>query len=401
MNAARNEHRPFADTASRKRPFGFTLVELMVALTIGLLLLAGVSAIFATSRSTYTMEEGLGRIQESGRFAMEYLGQDIRTAGYLGCNSTASAIVNNMATTNTDPYRLVPGTGGVMTGAPTNPLPPGGIKAFIYSGSTGNARSDWTPNLPSEFFAASGEVQAGTDVLLVQRATASDTVTASTTSNNLTADMVAATDSITITANSAGAIAVSDILVISDCLNADIFTASSVATAGSVTTIGHAAFNKVYKRSTQGSAQVMKFTSRVYYVRPAASSADEPALMRREISNGAAATPPAAQEIAQGIEDMRLGFGVDMGSNTVEYGDAGMVNSGNGTVTYWNKITTVRIGLLLRTPTKVEQGASNDSGKFSGGLELVDGVLLSSVPDDNRQRQVYKSTISVRGVRGS
>ena len=53
----------------------------MVALTIGLILLAALTRLFVTSRSTYTLEEGLARVQESGRFAMEFLAQDIRMAG--------------------------------------------------------------------------------------------------------------------------------------------------------------------------------------------------------------------------------------------------------------------------------------------------------------------------------
>ena len=88
---------------------GLTLVELMVAITIGLIILAAVARLFVTSRSTYTLEEGLARVQESGRFAMEFLSQDIRMAGYAGCNANLSGSqVNNMVDPPEDKPDLTP-----------------------------------------------------------------------------------------------------------------------------------------------------------------------------------------------------------------------------------------------------------------------------------------------------
>jgi prepilin-type N-terminal cleavage/methylation domain-containing protein len=82
---------------------GFTLVELMVAVTIGLIILAAVSQIFVTSRLSYKLEENLARVQENGRFAMEFLSRDLRMAGYAGCvnvNQALNASANYTATNN-------------------------------------------------------------------------------------------------------------------------------------------------------------------------------------------------------------------------------------------------------------------------------------------------------------
>src|SRR6266536_1972585 len=84
-----------------KRSRGLTLVELMIAMTIGLLILLAVSRIFVTSRATYTYEEGLARTQESGRFAMEFLSQDLRMSGYAGCSSKLA--VGTYDSTSSDP----------------------------------------------------------------------------------------------------------------------------------------------------------------------------------------------------------------------------------------------------------------------------------------------------------
>ena len=64
---------------------GMTLIEIMIALLIGAFLLGGVLQIFIGSKQTYRMQEGLSRLQENGRFALDFLARDIRMAGYWGC----------------------------------------------------------------------------------------------------------------------------------------------------------------------------------------------------------------------------------------------------------------------------------------------------------------------------
>lgn len=64
---------------------GMTLVEIMIALLIGAFLLGGVLQIFANSKKTYRMLEELSRLQENGRFGMDFLSRDIRMAGFWGC----------------------------------------------------------------------------------------------------------------------------------------------------------------------------------------------------------------------------------------------------------------------------------------------------------------------------
>lgn len=66
--------------ASRHR--GFTLVELMVALVISLLLMAGVIQVYLSSKQSYRLQDNVARIQESGRLATEILTRYIRLAGY-------------------------------------------------------------------------------------------------------------------------------------------------------------------------------------------------------------------------------------------------------------------------------------------------------------------------------
>ena len=69
---------------SFQRQRGLSLVELMIAMALSLLLMLGVIQIFLSSKQTYSTNSALSRVQESGRFAMEFLTQDIRNAGYKG-----------------------------------------------------------------------------------------------------------------------------------------------------------------------------------------------------------------------------------------------------------------------------------------------------------------------------
>lgn len=61
---------------------GLSLVELMVALAIGMVLIAGFLQIFLSVRSTYSTNEAASRTQENGRFALEFLSEHARMAGY-------------------------------------------------------------------------------------------------------------------------------------------------------------------------------------------------------------------------------------------------------------------------------------------------------------------------------
>ncbi|MBL4743508.1 MAG: PilW family protein [Cycloclasticus sp.] len=75
---------------------GFTLVELMIALVIGLILTAGILQLFVSNKQTYRVTENVSRLQENGRFAMHFLTNDIRMADFWGCRGQEITIDNNL-----------------------------------------------------------------------------------------------------------------------------------------------------------------------------------------------------------------------------------------------------------------------------------------------------------------
>ncbi len=79
----------FARISTRKGAAGFSLVELMVALILGLLVVGAAFAIFHSNQTTYRSNVGLNRIQENARIVFELMSRDIRAAGGSACSNMA------------------------------------------------------------------------------------------------------------------------------------------------------------------------------------------------------------------------------------------------------------------------------------------------------------------------
>lgn len=78
---------------------GVTLIELMVALVLGLVVAGAAMAVFLVNRQTYLATENIGRLQENARTAFELMAQDIRAAGMIPCSneiSTTAQSLNNV-----------------------------------------------------------------------------------------------------------------------------------------------------------------------------------------------------------------------------------------------------------------------------------------------------------------
>lgn len=69
---------------------GFGLIELMIAMVLGLLVLGAAIAVFQSNQRTFNANEGQNRIQEGARAAYEMMSRDIRAAGGTACSYTAT-----------------------------------------------------------------------------------------------------------------------------------------------------------------------------------------------------------------------------------------------------------------------------------------------------------------------
>lgn len=360
--------------SGRRRIAGLSIVELMVALTIGLILLAALTRLFAVSRSTYTLEEGLARIQESGRFAMEFLTQDIRMAGYIGCASATNTTVQNHLNNPTD-------YGVDFTSTQY-------LNGHRYTGSGGrpSALSDWTPALPGTIngilYFSAGDVEPNTDVLVIRHA--------SETGIKLGAAMANTSAVLRIDANPGGLVD-NDIVMVSDCSNADIFQITGPDTFGTGTnnlvhntgasTPGNATtpLSKAYT----GDAQVMQLITRVYYIgRRGNSTNNPPALFRKELTTGAAMN---TDELVEGIEALRFAYGEDTDATSDKIAN---IYRNASSVADWSRVTSVRVGLLAATTANVDP--STDTRVYTLANDSAGPY------NDNKRRRVFNSTIKLR-----
>lgn len=89
---------------------GLTLIEIMVAMLVGAFLMAGVLQVFIVNKQTYRVQENLSRLQENGRFAMDYLNRYIRMAGTRSDNILSGDQSSEVSENFTGSNRAVGGT---------------------------------------------------------------------------------------------------------------------------------------------------------------------------------------------------------------------------------------------------------------------------------------------------
>lgn len=101
----------------RGRNAGFSLIELMISLVLGLLVLGAAIAVFQSNQSTFNANEGQNRIQEGARAAYEMMSRDIRAAGGTACSKLARPDEEHAYTADETNLLIAPisGTGSEFT----------------------------------------------------------------------------------------------------------------------------------------------------------------------------------------------------------------------------------------------------------------------------------------------
>lgn len=143
---------------------GFTLVELMVALLLGLLLSGAIISVFLEGKNNFVQDDEVARVQENGRYALRLLSREIGMAGFFGGEPDA-VDVNGGAVTSSDCGPA--GEDWLLIGATVeDPASPGDHIASPLE------ILDNSDNTTDDYFACltDGLVVDGTDVLVIKRA---------------------------------------------------------------------------------------------------------------------------------------------------------------------------------------------------------------------------------------
>src|SRR3989344_1059020 len=371
---------------------GFSLVELMVAVTIGLIILVSVSAIFITSKKSYSVQDRLARLQENARFAMQYIMKDVRMAGYYGC------LTDFDTSTVTSSLNDVPGVSSfVMT------LPIEGLKAgtSTWYPSLTTAMPTGTTTVASKESACPGTVGSrctNTDAIAVLIANPSETANPSLASPydypnglDITAEMADETSPVTVAASPL--IKVNDIITVSDCSNADVFQVTGITSSGGNSVLEHAvsapppgtpgnSTGTLGHQYRPSGGKLIKFTYRRYYI--GTGSSGLPALIR--------VGTEGQQEIVEGIENMQILYGVD--TNDPPDGIPNVfLKPDDPTITDWKRVVSVRVGILAMTVNDKAESTDTDSTAYD-----VDGDSVTdfTAPGDRNKRRVFLSTVMLR-----
>lgn len=83
-----------SDLRRTHRNRGFTLIELMIAMLLGLIVIAGVTSVFLAGQKSYRTNGALAEVEDGSRIAFELLARDIRQAGETGCDTSSGRITN-------------------------------------------------------------------------------------------------------------------------------------------------------------------------------------------------------------------------------------------------------------------------------------------------------------------
>lgn len=83
------------NTSIRRKQLGLTLVELMIAMTIGMVLIGGALFVYSSARAAYATNESYALMQENARFALSVIEPDVQLAGYWGLHRDPTVIIGS------------------------------------------------------------------------------------------------------------------------------------------------------------------------------------------------------------------------------------------------------------------------------------------------------------------
>jgi len=364
-----------------KSSAGFGLVELMVALVIGMILMAGISSVFVSNKKTYTQNDSLARLQENGRVAMQLLSRDIRSSGYYGCNYDKDNITSLLTAATSFSWDVANRVEAIEFG--------GTVAGTAWSPSNTVVDTVQVPALPN------------TDAIAIRFVDISSAAP-------VTVVMKQDTEVISVDPTTTG-IQKNDILLLADCSTSDIFQVTAYNEGATADTVEHdttggfnstSALTKAYSTN----AKLYKLQTIVYYIGTGTNG--EPALFR------------GSQEIVEGIQNLQILYGKDEQKKTRVYEpkqadrylNATLVNNGQtnfaGMVPEWEDVVSVRVAVLARSLANLQTSANKSgSGVLDTGTYDLDedgtvdyDASADTLQNQMYQRRIFRTTLLMRNI---
>ena len=334
---------------------GFSLVELMVSILLGLILLAGVLSIFFSSKVTYFTNEKTSRLQENGRVALDFVTHDIRSSGYQGCarglqfNST----LNNAATL---------------------------LWSYVFpvQGFESDGAGGYTPALGIVLDPAP---LPDSDVIVTRAAMRDGRAM------RMETNLASLNSPVTVLNANPAPVAAGTIMMISDCNAVSVFQASGWMAGAPNGQILHAIGGADPGNATddlgylyEAGARVAPLQTVIYYVANDPVSGD-PGLFRQ-----VGATQPA-ELLIEGVQALQIAYAEDTNGDRIANGWGTADTVGN-----WNNIISVSLAVLIRSD---QSGTTTDANTYQLLTAALGGVTLGPY-NDRRQRMVFTTTVALR-----
>jgi type IV pilus assembly protein PilW len=325
---------------------GLSLVELMVALAIGLLLIAAALTVHQRCSAALRTLETVARLQEVARLAIDVLEADVRMANCWGLHNHAASVVNRgqPAAARPAPFSAAQGVRIDLCGGSGSHW---AIRLDEYLGGSNDGYGLTCP--------AVGTASPTSDMLVVRRA----------------ADVAPST------------LAANRIHLQSTRTTAALF----VPTVGCTSPRSPACLPASFDPATSQSRELVVHA---YYVSTGGSLRPGlPALRRKSFGNVDAAVAADAvsdEELAPGVEDLQVRLGIDTShdGNVDAYVDPGAVPAG---------AAVVSATLWLRARSEEPEPGHVDRTAYRYGSMAADWV-----PNDSYRRIVVSQTVQVRNA---
>ncbi len=332
---------------------GFSVLEILISLIVGLVLLTGVLAVFVGMRSTTTETSSYGEMQENGRFAINVLSDDLLRQGFWG----------DLAAEMDDALLVAPA-----------PVPPvtdcigAGVNNGSFPLAVGAFRTLWGANLASEnAMGCISDAKVGSDIIQIKRVI----------SRPITPPINAAA------------------------LDANRYYLMASASSGQIFA-GDGAIPDIEN------SQTWEYQHHIYYItEEQQGDINIPVLMQGRLRNNGA-TMINFQPLIEGVEMIRFWYGIDTDIDA----DANDYSTGAGdgivdafipardmTQALWDndgsRILSVRIYVLVRSILPDSNYVNNNVYQL-GGNAAIDRFNANG---DNFRRLLFTSTILLQNAK--
>jgi type IV pilus assembly protein PilW len=346
-------HHPMAPRAMRRAARGFTLIEILVALALGVLILLALTILFARNSGNQSELERNTRQLENARYSVDLLAEDVMHAGYFGEFDPEPVIANPADWTTPDPCATAVNAQGWNTPDPpvpasANPAERVQIPVAVQGIEAGTAIGCLANRV------------AGTEALVVRHAETGAPVTlAAGLNNNL-------------------------YIQIARCgLDVSRIRAASVPSG---------TLNLRLPDCATVNDSLRRLTQRTYYIagcNDCVANDGIPTLKRVEMIDGALRT----MSVAEGVENLQLEYGLDTDDDGVPNNFVTTDGITGGAPNLWQNVVAVRLHLLTRSTQPTPGFSDSRTYQLGPDVEVV-------TPADGNKRTLMTTTVRLHNVGG-